>query len=87
MSARDELYAYGTAAFDTGVPPVVHEHLTKLLDAYKAEVLRQESDAIVKHCPDHGPQDQDGVWMDCHCAVADEMRRRAAKTEAGTPAP
>jgi len=40
MSARDELYAYTTVAFkDTGVPEVVHNHVTKMLDAFRAQVL------------------------------------------------
>ncbi|MFB7313034.1 hypothetical protein [Streptomyces sp. NPDC056192] len=47
MNARAELYAYGTAAFDTGVPPVIHDRLTKLLNAYKAEVLREGANALV----------------------------------------
>jgi uncharacterized membrane protein YccC len=51
----------------------------------RAEVLRQEADEIVAHCPDH--TDGEEAWMDCHCDVADEMRRRASKAEAGTPAP
>lgn len=49
--------------------------------ADRAAMLREEAALIVKHCPDHGPQDQDGVWMDCHCAVADDMERRANKTQ------
>lgn len=43
----------------------------------RAAVLDDEAALIVRHCPDHGPQDQDGVWMDCHCAVAEDMRKRA----------
>lgn len=40
MSARDDLYAYATVVFkETGVPPVVHTHVTKMLDAYRNEVL------------------------------------------------
>ena len=44
----------------------------------QAAVLHDEAELIEKHCPDHGPKDQAGVWMDCHCAVADDMRKRAA---------
>jgi hypothetical protein len=44
----------------------------------RADVLREEAALIVRHCPDHGPQDQDGSWMDCHCAVADDIERRVA---------
>jgi len=42
------------------------------------KTLATEADLIVQHCPDHGPPDQPTVWIDCHCAVADDMRRRAA---------
>ena len=45
-------------------------------EARVAKTLCTEADEIVAHCPDHGSKD--GVWMDCHCAVADDMRRRAA---------
>jgi hypothetical protein len=48
----------------------------------RAKTLTTEADEIVLHCPDHSPQDQDGVWMDCHCAVADDMRHRAAAVSA-----
>lgn len=42
MSARDDLYAYATVSFkDTGVPPVVHDHMTKLINARDAEVVHQ----------------------------------------------
>ncbi|WP_329472677.1 hypothetical protein OIE75_41060 (plasmid) [Streptomyces sp. NBC_01723] len=51
----------------------------KRLRADRAAVLESEAALILKHCPDHGPQDQDGVWMDCHCAVVDDMRKRAAE--------
>jgi hypothetical protein len=44
----------------------------------RAAVLTDEAALIELHCPDHGPQDQDGVWMDCHCPVAEDMRKRAA---------
>lgn len=47
------------------------------LRADRAAVLDAESALIKRHCPDHGPADQDGVWMDCHCAVIDDMRKRA----------
>lgn len=47
MTARDELYAYTTVAFkETGVPPVVHEHVTKLLSAYQDEVLGDALDEL-----------------------------------------
>lgn len=47
MTARDDLYTYTTVAFkETGVPPVIHEHVTKLLNAYQAEVLGQALDEL-----------------------------------------
>lgn len=45
-------------------------------DATRTKTLTTEADEIVAYCPDHGSKD--GVWMDCHCAVADDMRRRAS---------
>jgi hypothetical protein len=61
-------------------------HYRKLAAAARAAVLDDEAALIVRHCPDHGPQDQDGVWMDCHCAVADDMRKRATKALASEEA-
>lgn len=43
--------------------------------ATQTKVLATEADEIVAHCPDHGSRD--GVWITCHCDVADDMRRRA----------
>jgi acyl-CoA reductase-like NAD-dependent aldehyde dehydrogenase len=45
--------------------------------ADRAAVLTDEAALIEAHCPDHG--DADGVWMDCHCVVAEDMHRRAAE--------
>lgn len=62
-----------------------NRELSRLRDelaATRTKALATEADEIVLHCPDHGPQDQEGVWMDCHCAVADDMRRRAAASPA-----
>jgi hypothetical protein len=53
----------------------------------RSDVLREEAALIVRHCPDHGPQDQAGAWMDCHCAVADDMERRAAGETPGEAKP
>lgn len=58
--------------------------LRATLAATRTKTLVEEADLIVTHCPDHSPQDQDGVWMDCHCDVADDMRRRAAARPAAT---
>lgn len=56
--------------------------LQAVVAATHTKTLATEADDIVKHCPDHGPQDQARVWMDCHCAVADDFRRRAAAAPA-----
>lgn len=61
------------------------EEMRRALAAMRTKTLTAEADEIVLHCPDHGPQDQDGVWMDCHCAVADDMRRRAAAVSTARP--
>jgi hypothetical protein len=50
----------------------------------RIKTLTAEADEIVAHCPDHGSRD--GVWMGCHCAVADDMRRRAAAVSAAAQA-
>jgi len=59
----------------------VDEMRRALADA-RTKTLATEADDIVAHCPDHGSKD--GVWLDCHCAVADDMRRRAVQA---TPTP
>lgn len=44
----------------------------------RADVLREEAARIRAHCPDHLDADSaEGAWMDCHCPVADDMRKRA----------
>lgn len=87
MNARDELYAFATVAFkETGVPPIVHENVTKLLDAYRSEVQANAALVVVTSCPDHQPSDADGSWIDCHCPAADELRRMAATSEKGVAA-
>jgi len=55
----------------------VWQRYQHVADAVLAVLLDDEASLIVLHCPDHGPQDQDGVWMDCHCPVAEDMRKRA----------
>jgi hypothetical protein len=92
MSARDELYAYGTAAFETGVPPVIHEHLTKLLNAYKAEVLREGADIVAELRDTTDVNVAEYPRYDFRQRVAldhaeTRIRRLASKTEAGTPTP
>ena len=52
------------------------EEMRRALAEMRTKTLCAEADEIVAHCPDHGSRD--GVWMSCHCPVADDMRRRAA---------
>ncbi|MFJ6348621.1 hypothetical protein ACIQKB_03990 [Streptomyces sp. NPDC092046] len=44
--ARAELYSYGTAAFETGVPEIIHQNLNRMLDAYRAAILNSAADEI-----------------------------------------
>ena len=39
----------------------------------EAAVLKQASDALVAHCPDHGNQEQ--TFIACPCIAADELAR------------
>ncbi|MFE7547036.1 hypothetical protein [Streptomyces gardneri] len=44
---RDELYAYATVAFkEDGVPPIVDQHVTRMLNAYRGAVLREAANAL-----------------------------------------
>ncbi|MEU5043193.1 hypothetical protein [Streptomyces griseorubiginosus] len=46
----------------------------------QAAVLREEAALIRAHCPDHlDSNSAEGSWIDCHCAVADDMDKRAAE--------
>ncbi|QBJ94477.1 hypothetical protein D0Z67_29355 (plasmid) [Streptomyces seoulensis] len=45
------------------------------LAATRTNSLTTEADELVAHCPEHGSRDT--VWMNCHCDVAADMRRRA----------
>ncbi|MER5277729.1 hypothetical protein ABT025_18495 [Streptomyces sp. NPDC002809] len=48
MNARDELYAFATAAFkDAGVPPLVDELLNKLLDNTRSESIAERDAQII----------------------------------------
>jgi L-alanine-DL-glutamate epimerase-like enolase superfamily enzyme len=47
VTAWEELYAYATVAFrDDEVPEVVDRYVTRLIDAFRAEVLAEAADAI-----------------------------------------
>lgn len=48
----------------------------------RTAVLHTEASRIVAHCPDHGSTH--GVWMGCHCAVAEDMRKRADEAQQPT---
>lgn len=48
----------------------------------RAEVLREAADEIIAApCPEHGTRDE--TWIECYCAVGDELRRMAHAAEAG----
>jgi hypothetical protein len=70
-----------------GLPISVNLSEAEAMADVVLSVLTKEADLIVAHGPDHGSRD--GVWMDCHCAMADDMRRRAAvrRVAAETPQP
>lgn len=70
MSARDELAAMFA-------PYLSGKLLEEAARQAEAVVLRKEADDVVKFCPDHG--NHYTSYMDCHCAVADVLRQRAAK--------
>jgi hypothetical protein len=44
--------------------------------AQLADIYDAEADDIQAHCIDHGGDGK--VWLDCHCAVAHHLRRKAA---------
>jgi hypothetical protein len=44
-----------------------------------AQVLDAEADDIQARCIAHSPKGATGTtWLDCHCAVAHHLRRKAA---------
>lgn len=81
MSARDELYAYGTAAFDTGVPPVVHEQLTKLIDDVIAERDAQIIAWLGKKAGEYRglPRSRQENAADAIARMADKLSRGAVR--------
>ena len=81
MTARDDLYEFATAAFkETGVPQIVHEALTKMLDAYRAEVLNSGADALEARVADVDV-DTRATWAGMDAAY---LRRLAAASKTGT---
>jgi len=40
--------------------------------------MREAAAMLRRYCPNHGPDDVDTAFMDCHCAGADEIDRDAA---------
>jgi hypothetical protein len=43
-----------------------------------AQVLEDEADDIQARCIAHSPKGATGTtWLDCHCAVAHHLRRKA----------
>jgi len=49
-----------------------------LLDQQRAAGMREAAAMLRRYCPNHGPDDVDTAFMDCHCAGADEIDRDAA---------
>lgn len=74
---RDKAREYGELAARREAQLIA---LRAQLAATRTKVIATEADEIVAHCPDHGSRD--GVWITCHCDVADDMRRRTLTTPA-----
>lgn len=74
MSTRDDILA-GLRQLDDSQPGDMTPE--ELLNAYRAEVLREEADDVVLFCPDHS--DHYSSYLSCHCPVADVLRQRADK--------
>jgi hypothetical protein len=55
-----------------------------LLDQQRAAGMREAAAMLRRYCPNHGPDDVDTAFMDCHCAGADEIDRDAAALSATT---
>jgi hypothetical protein len=78
MSARDDAYTYMTVAFqETGVPPVIHEQVTKLLDAYRAEVLREAADVVAHRLPVEVLPEHQQAWRAGRDAAIEVVHRMA----------
>ncbi|MFF1348450.1 hypothetical protein ACFVZJ_21145 [Streptomyces sp. NPDC058322] len=72
--ARDELREYADRYGYTG-------HVNGLLDAFRAEVLREAAAEIGDACPDHS--EADTCYIDCQCAAARDLRRMADEAATG----
>ncbi|MEU9615902.1 hypothetical protein AB0D56_30735 [Streptomyces sp. NPDC048209] len=85
MNARDELYAFATVAFsETGVPPFVHENVTKLLDAYHAQTIADRDAQIIawlgKKGREEGSSNKDSRnRADVLFRMADKLSRGAVR--------
>lgn len=60
-----------------GGPDLSHWHP----QVTRADMRREIADWVVSGCFNHGPADSQEGWLDCHCPVADELRRKVRVTE------
>ncbi|MFF4338153.1 hypothetical protein [[Kitasatospora] papulosa] len=81
MNARDELYAFATAAFkETGVPPIVHESVTKMLDEVIAERDAQIITWLEKKAREEGTSNKERrTRADVLFRMADKLSRGAVR--------
>lgn len=85
MNARDNLYDFATAPFkDTGVPPLVHDTLTDLLDAYRLEVIAERDTQTIewleKKAQEEGRANRDSRNRgDVLTRMADKLSRGAVR--------
>lgn len=81
MNARDELYAFATVAFkETGVPPIVHETVTTLINKAIAERDAQIIEWLEKKAHEEGTSNKErraraGVLY----RMADKLSRGAVR--------
>jgi hypothetical protein len=79
MSARDELYAVLRLAGED------RAEVTRLLDAHKAEVLREASEVAVSAARACGDNETGQYAASVAAGIGKELRRLANNAEAGTP--
>jgi hypothetical protein len=90
MNARDELYAFATAAFkETGVPPLVEEFLTKLLDNTRSEAIAERDAQIIawleKKAREEGTSNKDSrLRATAIYRMADKLSRGAVRPPLST---
>ncbi|MFD7868004.1 hypothetical protein [Streptomyces sp. NPDC059783] len=85
MSAHDDLYEFATVAFkEFGVPPVIHDTVTKIIDAYRLEVIAERDAQIVmwleKKAAEEGASNKDSrVRATAIYRMADKLSRGAVR--------